>query len=295
MDPVFRGCATAIITPFTSEGVIDYDAFERLFDYQVQGGMDALVIAGTTGEASTLTDREQIDLIQYAVKLSAGRLPIIAGTGSNETAHAIRLSQEAEKVGADALLLVTPYYNKTSQQGLVAHFTAVAESVGLPMILYNVPGRTGMSIQPETLAQLCEVPNIDGLKDATGDLGYTVRVRALCGDRLAIYSGNDDVAVPLLSVGGMGLISVLSNILPRRTRDMVMAYLDGDPDRAGREQVALKPIIDALFLETNPIPVKFAAQEMGLCGGHMRLPLIDAQPATQAKMRAMMQVFDLLQ
>lgn len=295
MNPVFRGCATAVITPFTADGAVDFGAFERLFDYQLKGNMDALVVAGTTGEASTLTDEEQIDLIRFAVKLSAGRMPIIAGTGSNETAHAIRLSQEAEKAGADALLLVTPYYNKTSQQGLAAHFTAVAKAVGLPMILYNVPGRTGMSIQPETLARLTEVPNISGLKDATGDLGYTVKVRSLCGDHLHIYSGNDDVAVPLLSVGGVGLISVISNILPRRTREMVMAYLDGEPDRAGREQVALKPLIDALFMETNPIPVKFAAQAMGLCGGHMRLPLVDAQAATQARVHSLMQAAGLLE
>lgn len=294
MNPVFRGCATAVITPFTDDGQVDYAAFEKLFDFQLQGGIDALVVAGTTGEASTLTDAEQIDLIRFAVKLSNGRMPIIAGTGSNETAHAIRLSQDAEKAGADALLLVSPYYNRTSQHGLVAHYTAVAQSTALPLILYNVPGRTGMTIQAETLQQLCAVDNIVGLKDATGDLGYTVKVRALCGDRLHLYSGNDDVAIPLMSVGGLGLISVISNILPRRTRDMVWAHLHGDTQRAGEEQVALKPLIDALFMENNPIPVKYAAQLMDLCGGHMRLPLVEAQPSTQARLRTLLTDMGLL-
>ena len=294
MKPVFRGCATAIITPFDAQGAIDYAAFERLFEHQLANNIDALVVAGTTGEASTLKDKEHIDIIRFAVKLSNGRMPIIAGTGSNETVHAVHLSQEAEQAGADALLLVTPYYNKTSQQGLIVHYKTVAEAVGLPMILYNVPGRTGMTITPDTLQQLCEVPNIVGLKDATGDLGYTVKVRSLCGDKLALYSGNDDVAIPLMSVGGLGLISVISNILPGRTRDMVWAHLNGDYEQAGREQVALKGLIDALFIETNPIPVKYAAEALGLCAGHLRLPLVEAQPATQQKMRTLMAVLCML-
>lgn len=294
MKPIFTGCATAIITPFDDKGGIDHEAFERLVAFQLDGGIDALVVAGTTGEASAMTEQEQTDLIRRAVALCRGRVPVIAGTGSNQTTHAIALSRQAEQAGADALLLVTPYYNKTTQQGLVAHYAAIAGAVSLPILLYNVPGRTGMTIQPETMARLCQVPNIVGLKDATGDLGYTVRVRALCGDRMALYSGNDDVAVPLLSVGGVGLISVLSNILPRRTRDMVAAFLAGDAARAGREQVALKALIDALFMETNPIPVKFAARSMGLCKGHVRLPLVEAQPSTQARVLDCMKAAGLL-
>lgn len=295
MHEVFRGCATALITPFREGGEVDYEALGRLIDFQLEGGIDALVAAGTTGEASALKEEEQLQVIRFTVERCQGRVPVIAGTGSNCTAHAAALSRQAEQAGADALLVVTPYYNKTTQQGLVAHFSAIAGAVSLPVILYNVPGRTGMSIQPETLVQLCELPNIVGLKDATGDLGYAVRVRHLCGDRLALYSGNDDVAVPLLSVGGAGLISVLSNLLPRRTREMVAAFLEGRAEAAGREQVALKGLIDALFMETNPIPVKWAAQALGLCGGAVRLPLVEAQEGTRQRLLACIRQLGLLQ
>lgn len=295
MHEVFRGCATALITPFREGGEVDYEALGRLIDFQLEGGIDALVAAGTTGEASALKEEEQLQVIRFTVERCQGRVHVIAGTGSNCTAHAAALSRQAQQAGADALLVVTPYYNKTTQQGLVAHFSAIAGAVSLPVILYNVPGRTGMSIQPETLVQLCELPNIAGLKDATGDLGYAVRVRHLCGDRLALYSGNDDVAVPLLSVGGAGLISVLSNLLPRRTREMVAAFLEGRTEAAGREQVALKGLIDALFMETNPIPVKWAAQALGLCGGAVRLPLVEAQEGTRQRLLACMRQLGLLQ
>lgn len=294
MTPIFKGCATALITPFTAAGDIDYPALDNLVEYQLDNGIDALVITGTTGEASTLTDPEHIAVIARAVKQVRGRVPVIAGTGSNHTEHGVNLSRAAQDAGADALLLVTPYYNKTTQAGLIAHYTATAQAVDIPIILYSVPGRTGMGITPETMAALSQVKGIVGLKDATGDLGYAVKVRQLCGDRIALYSGNDDVAVPLMSVGGLGVISVLSNIMPRATRDMTAAFLAGDVQKAGRDQVALKGIIDALFMETNPIPVKYAAARMGLCEGHLRMPLVTASEAAQSKMDALLQQHGLI-
>ncbi len=294
MTPIFKGCATALITPFTAAGDIDYPALDNLVEYQLDNGIDALVITGTTGEASTLTDPEHIAVIARAVKQVRGRVPVIAGTGSNHTEHGVNLSRAAQDAGADALLLVTPYYNKTTQAGLIAHYTATAQAVDIPIILYSVPGRTGMGITPETMAALSQVKGIVGLKDATGDLGYAVKVRQLCGDRIALYSGNDDVAVPLMSVGGLGVISVLSNIMPRATRDMTAAFLAGDVQKAGRDQVALKGIIDALFMETNPIPVKYAAARMGLCEGYLRMPLVTASEAAQSKMDALLQQHGLI-
>lgn len=294
MTPIFKGCATALITPFTAAGDIDYPALDNLVEYQLDNGIDALVITGTTGEASTLTDPEHIAVIARAVKQVRGRVPVIAGTGSNHTEHGVNLSRAAQDAGADALLLVTPYYNKTTQAGLIAHYTATAQAVDIPIILYSVPGRTGMGITPETMAALSQVKGIVGLKDATGDLGYAVKVRQLCGDRIALYSGNDDVAVPLMSIGGLGVISVLSNIMPRATRDMTAAFLAGDVQKAGRDQVALKGIIDALFMETNPIPVKYAAARMGLCEGYLRMPLVTASEAAQSKMDALLQQHGLI-
>ena len=294
MTPIFKGCATALITPFTAAGDIDYPALDNLVEYQLDNGIDALVITGTTGEASTLTDPEHIAVIARAVKQVRGRVPVIAGTGSNHTEHGVNLSRAAQDAGADALLLVTPYYNKTTQAGLIAHYTATAQAVDIPIILYSVPGRTGMGITPDTMAALSQVKGIVGLKDATGDLGYAVKVRQLCGDRIALYSGNDDVAVPLMSVGGLGVISVLSNIMPRATRDMTAAFLAGDVQKAGRDQVALKGIIDALFMETNPIPVKYAAARMGLCEGYLRMPLVTASEAAQSKMDALLQQHGLI-
>lgn len=294
MTPIFKGCATALITPFTAAGDIDYPALDNLVEYQLDNGIDALVITGTTGEASTLTDPEHIAVIARAVKQVRGRVPVIAGTGSNHTEHGVNLSRAAQDAGADALLLVTPYYNKTTQAGLIAHYTATAQAVDIPIILYSVPGRTGMGITPDTMAALSQVKGIVGLKDATGDLGYAVKVRQLCGDRIALYSGNDDVAVPLMSVGGLGVISVLSNIMPRATRDMTAAFLAGDVQKAGRDQVALKGIIDALFMETNPIPVKYAAARMGLCEGYLRMPLVTASEAVQNKMDALLKQHGLI-
>lgn len=294
MTPIFKGCATALITPFTAAGDIDYPALDNLVEYQLDNGIDALVITGTTGEASTLTDPEHIAVIARAVKQVRGRVPVIAGTGSNHTEHGVNLSRAAQDAGADALLLVTPYYNKTTQAGLIAHYTATAQAVDIPIILYSVPGRTGMGITPDTMAALSQVKGIVGLKDATGDLGYAVKVRQLCGDRIALYSGNDDVAVPLMSIGGLGVISVLSNIMPRATRDMTAAFLAGDVQKAGRDQVALKGIIDALFMETNPIPVKYAAARMGLCEGYLRMPLVTASEAAQSKMDALLQQHGLI-
>lgn len=294
MKPVFTGCATALITPFTPMGAVDYPAFDRLIAFQLQNKVDALVIAGTTGEASTLSDEEQIALIAHAVQQVGGRVPVIAGTGSNDTQHAIHLSRQAYQAGADALLLVTPYYNKTTQRGLEVHFTAIAQATPLAVILYTVPGRTGMNIAPETVRNLAQAENIVAIKDATGDLGYTVKVRELCGDTLAVYSGNDDVAVPVLSVGGQGVISVLANIMPAQTHQMAVDYLQGNTAAASRMQVQLKSLIDALFMETNPIPVKYAASRLGLCQSALRLPLVEAAAQTRDKIDALLQTWQLV-
>ena len=270
--PVFEGVATALVTPFKN-GTIDLPTLQKLMDRQIGSGIDAIVICGTTGESATLTTQEQLSLISHAVDYAAGRCKIIAGTGSNSTAHALEMSRMAASVGADALLLVTPYYNKCTQSGLIEHYTTIADQVKTPVIVYNVTSRTGMDITLETYKTRSEHPNINGVKEAGPSIAKAARTLDACGDALNVWSGNDDSAVPLLSIGGKGLISVLSNVRPAQTLDMVKSALRGDYARAGRLQLELMPLIDALFCEVNPIPVKEAMRIEGIDAGDPRLPL----------------------
>ncbi|MBR4200931.1 MAG: 4-hydroxy-tetrahydrodipicolinate synthase, partial [Oscillospiraceae bacterium] len=259
MKPViFTGAAVALVTPFNADGSVNYDAFAKLIDFQIENGTDALVIAGTTGESSTLSEQEHMDVIRFAVEHTNHRVPVIAGTGSNATHTAVMLSQEAEAAGADALLLVTPYYNKTTQRGLYVHYKTIAESTKLPIILYNVPSRTGLSIDVETAAKLAEIDNIVAMKDAVGNITYTANLIERCGDKLTVYSGNDDQIVPMMSLGAKGVISVLSNVAPKETHEMTAAALAGDFKTAAALQLKYLKLIHALFIETNPIPVKEA-------------------------------------
>ena len=295
MKPViFTGAAVALVTPFHADGSVNYEELARLIDFQIENGTDALVIAGTTGESSTLSEQEHIDVIRFAVEHTNHRVPVIAGTGSNATATAIMLSQEAEQAGADALLLVTPYYNKTSQRGLYVHYKAIADSVKLPIILYNVPSRTGLGIDVETAAKLAEIDNIVAMKDAVGNITYTANLIERCGDNLTVYSGNDDQIVPMMSLGAKGVISVLSNVAPRETHDMTAAALAGDYKAAAALQLKYLKLVHALFIETNPIPVKEAVNQMGFAAGACRLPLYDMADETKAVLVAEMKKQGLL-
>ncbi|MFY9213300.1 MAG: 4-hydroxy-tetrahydrodipicolinate synthase [Tissierellaceae bacterium] len=291
---IFKGSGVAIVTPFNEDGTINYEELARLLEFQIENQTDAIIIAGTTGEASTLTDEEQLALIDFTVKKVDGRIPVIAGTGSNDTRHGISLSVEASKLGVDGLLMVTPYYNKCTQGGLIKHFTAMAEKVDVPIILYSVPGRTQVNIEPETVYELSKVDNIVGLKDATGDLAYAVEVMRLCGPDFALYSGNDDIIVPILSVGGVGVISVLANVVPKETHDMVDFYLQGRVKESAALQLKYKPLIDALFAEVNPIPVKKALELMDYKVGSLRLPLTEATLATTARLEELMKEAGLI-
>lgn len=277
---VFKGSGVAIVTPFNEDGTINYDLLGELIEFQVANNTDAIIATGTTGESATLDDGEQLSLIEYTVKKVNGRIPVVAGTGSNNTRHGIHLSVQACKLGPDALLMVTPYYNKTSQNGLIEHFTAIAEAVDKPIILYNVPSRTQVNLLAETVYELSKIDNIVGLKDATGNLSYTAEVIRLCGPDFAVYSGNDDVIVALLSLGGVGVISVLANILPQETHDSVDLYLQGKVKESAAIQLKYKPLIDALFVEANPIPVKRALKLMGYKVEPLRLPLTYASDET---------------
>ena len=270
---VFKGSGVAVITPFIDGSAIDYPALERILNYQVENGTDAVIICGTTGESSTLTDAEHHNAISFAVKTVAGRIPVIAGTGSNDTAYFLDLSRYAAEAGADALLAVTPYYNKCSQAGLVKHFECVADRVDLPMILYNVPSRTGVNILPETCAELAKHPNIVAIKEASGNISQIMRTAYLCGDELQIYSGNDDQIVPILALGGIGVISVLANCLPRETHDICRYWFEGKRDESLALQLKYHPLIEALFCDVNPIPVKEAMKLLGWCDGSLRMPL----------------------
>ncbi len=277
---VFKGAGVAIVTPFTKNNEVDYEKLGELIEYQIANGTDSIVICGTTGEASTLTHEEHLECIRYTVDRVAKRVPVIAGTGSNSTDTAIFFSVEAQKYGADALLLVSPYYNKATQKGLIAHFTAVAEAVSLPIILYNVPGRTGCNILPQTVAAMFKnVPNIVGIKEASGNIAQVAEIMQLTDGKIEMYSGNDDMVVPILSLGGLGVISVLSNIAPRETHDMVHKYLEGDVAGSRDIQLRLFPLINALFCEVNPIPVKKAVNLMGFEVGALRMPLTEMEPA----------------
>ena len=281
--PVFTGAAVAIITPMTADGSVNFEELGRIIDDQIAHGTDAIVICGTTGESPTLSDEEHTACIRYAVKQAAGRVPVIAGTGSNDTKYAIWLSQQAQADGADALLLVTPYYNKTSQAGLVAHYTAIANAVNLPCILYNVPSRTGCNLTPASLAQLAKLPNINAVKEASGNISQVAEIAAACGTELNIYSGNDDQVVPLLSLGGKGVISVVSNVKPELMHDCCKAWFDGDTRKACQLQLEILPLADALFCEVNPIPVKYAMNVLGWNAGACRLPLVEPSDAHKEK------------
>ena len=269
---IFRGAATALVTPLTPDG-IDFDRFRRLIDWQIDEGIDALVIAGTTGEGSTLTDAEHREAIRFSVEAAAGRVPIIAGTGSNDTDYAIDLTRYACSVGADAMLVVTPYYNKATQKGLIRMYSTIADASDKPLILYNVPSRTGVGIEPKTYQALADHPQIAAIKEANGNISKIVETRALVGDRLDIYSGNDDEIVPILAAGGAGVISVLSNLLPRQTSELCKRFFAGDIAGSMEMQCAYLPLIRALFSEVNPIPVKAAMAAMGFCDDYLRLPL----------------------
>ena len=284
---IFKGIGTALVTPMTENGP-DYAAMERLLEIQLQGGVDALIVCATTGEAPTLTDEEHIDMIKFVAEYVKGRIPVIAGTGSNYTDHAVDMSIMARDVGADGLLCVTPYYNKCTQEGLVASFTKIADATELPMIVYNVPSRTGVTIKPDTYVKLAEHPNIVGIKEAGGDISAVVETMSKCGDNINMYSGNADQFVPIMSMGGIGCISVLSNILPKAAKEITDKFFAGDIAGAAAAQCRLKPLMDALFCEVNPIPVKAALEAMGVIDGFMRLPLTPMTAANREKLLELM-------
>ncbi len=289
---IFTGSGVAIVTPMNADGSVNYAKYRELIEWQIQNGTDAIIACGTTGESSTLTHEEHIKVIRTAVEQTAGRIPVISGTGSNDTAYCIELSQEAERLGADALLLVTPYYNKTSQRGLVAHYTAVADAVNLPILLYNVPSRTGVDIKPETIATLSKHPRIVAVKEANGNISAAAQVAALCD--IDIYSGNDDQIVPLLSLGGKGVISVMANIEPRRTHDIVAKWFAGDVEGSRALQLELLELANAMFMDVNPIPVKEAMNRMGWDVGECRLPLCGMDSASKDKLAAVLQKYHLV-
>ena len=271
-NTIFKGMATDIVTPMTPEG-IDYEALGRFIDFQIDSGINALVAMGTTGENATIEPEDQTAVIRYTVERAAGRVPVIAGTGTNNTAHVIENTKRACEAGADAVLVVTPYYNKATQSGLITHFTAVADVSTVPVILYNVPGRTGCNIQPKTLAVLAEHPNIVALKEASGNMAQFMEIMRLVGDKIAVYSGEDALTVPMMSMGGKGAISVLSNVVPAKAVAMTDAALAGNYEEAARLQLEMIPLIDALFSQVNPIPAKAAVSAMGFCQDYLRLPL----------------------
>ena len=286
-NPIFRGAATALVTPMTAEGV-DYPALEKLINWQIDSGIDALVICGTTGEASTLNDEEHKAVLKFAIDAAKGRVTMIAGTGSNDTAHAIDMTQYACSIGYDAMLVVTPYYNKTTQRGLIAMFPAIADASTKPLILYNVPSRTGVNIEPATYAALADHPMIAAIKEASGNISKVVETAALVGDKLDIYSGNDDQIVPILACGGSGVISVLSNVLPKETSELCHTFFRGDVKTAMDMQIKYLPLTNALFCEVNPIPAKAAMAALGFCENYVRLPLVPMEEGHEQMLRQRM-------
>lgn len=286
-NTIFTGAATAIITPFKN-GEVDYEAYAKLIDWQIENGISAIVAAGTTGEGSTLTDDEHKEVIRFTVEKVAGRVPVIAGTGSNDTAYAIELTKYACEAGADALLVVTPYYNKATQNGLIKSFTAIADASTKPIILYNVPSRTGCNITPKTAAILAKHPNIVAIKEASGNISQIAELAALTRGELDIYSGNDDQIVPVMSLGGKGVISVLSNLMPKETNDICMDYINGNHEKALSAQLELLPLVNALFCEVNPIPVKAAMCAMGFGENSLRLPLTEMEKDNEEKLLELM-------
>ena len=272
--PIYKGSGVAIVTPMNTDGSVNYESFEKIIEYQINGGTDAIIACGTTGEAATLSEKEHCEVLEFVAKKVNGRVPVIAGAGSNDTATAISLSKAAKNYGADAILSVTPYYNKTSQTGLIRHFTAIADAVDLPMILYNVPSRTGCNIKPETYAELCKHDNIVATKEANGDISSVSKTRSLCGDKLDIYSGNDDQTVPFMSLGALGVISVFANICPQEMHDICQLCLDNDFAEASKMNFKYIELMDMMFSDVNPIPVKTAMNLMGFDCGECRLPLV---------------------
>lgn len=291
---IFTGAGTALVTPMNADGSVNFPKMKELIEFQITNGIDALIICGTTGEASTMSDDVQVECVRFAKEVAAGRCPIIAGAGSNDTAHCIELAVACEKAGADAVLLVTPYYNKATQKGLILHYTAIANAINIPIILYNVPGRTGCNLAPKTVAELAKVENIVAVKEASGNLSQVAEIAALVGPDFDIYSGNDDQILPVLSLGGKGVISVLSNVAPKDTHDMVMNYLNGDTKAATKLQLDAIELISALFCEVNPIPVKAALNLMGYEVGSCKLPLCDMEPKNLETLRTAMTNYGLL-
>lgn len=292
-NTIFEGCGTAIVTPFTKDGV-NFEEFKKLIEFQIENEVDAIIVCGTTGEASTMTTEEKKETIKFAIDTIAKRTKVIVGTGSNNTKTAIEMSKFAEDVGADGILVVTPYYNKTTQQGLIAHYTEIAKSVKLPIIMYSVPGRTGVNILPETCKELSKIENIVAIKEASGNISQVAQIASLCQEDLAIYSGNDDQIIPVLSLGGKGVISVLSNVMPKYTHDMTKKYLEGNVEQATKMQLDVIDLIDALFIEVNPIPVKYALNLMGFNFGKPRLPLIELSDKNKKLMEEVMKKHQLI-
>lgn len=292
-NTIFKGCGTAIATPFTENGV-NFEEFGKLLEEQIKQEVDAIIVCGTTGESATMTDKERKDTIKFAIDKVAKRAKVIAGTGSNNTRAAVELSKYAESVGADGILVVTPYYNKTTQAGLIEHYKTIAEAVTVPIIMYSVPSRTGVNINPETCLELSKIKNIVAIKEASGNLSQVAKIASLCRDNLDIYSGNDDQIVPILSLGGKGVISVLSNVMPRYTHDMTQKFFDGKILEATQMQLDAIDLIEALFSEVNPIPVKYALNLMGYNYGKPRLPLVELSAKNQERMREAMKNHNLI-
>lgn len=293
-QPIFKGSATALVTPFSPEGELDLAALGRLIDWQLEQGTDGLVVCATTGECATLSDHEWETVVAFAAERAGSWIPVIAGAGRNDTRHTVWLCRQARKLGARALLTVTPYYNKTTQQGLTEHFTTVADETELPILLYNVPSRTGMSFQAETYARLAGHPNIYGVKEASGDFGLILKTRACCPADFALYSGNDDQIVPMLALGGLGVISTMANVVPQETHTLCTRWFTGDREGAAAMQLRLQPLIQALFREINPIPVKAALELMGKCGGRLRQPLTRIGAAAETELRAALRELELI-
>ena len=291
---IFTGAGVALVTPMNADGSVNFEKMKELIEFQIANDTDALIICGTTGEATTISDEDQIECVRFAKEVAAGRVPVIAGAGSNDTAHCIELAQTCEKAGADGVLLVTPYYNKATQKGLILHYTAVAESINIPIILYNVPGRTGCNIAPKTVAELAKVKNIVAVKEASGNLSQVAEIAALVGPDFDIYSGNDDQILPVLSLGGKGVISVLSNVAPKQTHDMVAKFFEGDIQGSIKLQLDAIELIGALFCEVNPIPVKTALNLLGYEVGACKLPLCEMEPKNLETLKTAMKNYGLI-
>ena len=291
---IFTGAGVAIVTPMNTDGSIDFETFGKLIDFQIENGTDAIVVCGTTGESSTMSDEEHKETIRYCVEKVNKRVPVIAGTGSNDTAYAVQLSKEAEILGADAVLVVSPYYNKTSQNGLIKHFTTIADAINIPVMLYNIPGRTGVNIAIDTFVELSKHENIVAVKEAGGNMDYFAKIIEACGDNIDVYSGDDGMTVPVMSIGGKGVISVLSNVMPKETHELCQLCLDNNFAEAGKLQIKYLGLINALFCDVNPIPVKEALALMGICKNTMRLPLCPTSEANIAKISSAMKANGLL-